>query len=86
MVTELWEFMIIINFFLWKARPKSRYATLKQLEKEESAEALTSNLRSSQPSDSLSCCRQRPVLEAQVIVMWREFHEVKLNLYFKFIK
>jgi len=43
MVTELWVLFTVVNVLLRNARLKSHYATLKRLEKEQSAEAATRN-------------------------------------------
>jgi len=82
-------FFIVVKALLWNWRLKSNYATLNQMEQEQSAEAATRNSRCSHPSGSVTCGWRwhfENLLKTKVYVNWRQIHEVGFNLCFKFIR
>ena len=50
--------LIVVNALLWTTRRKSPYATLNQLQQEQSVETATGNSHYSQQSGSVSCGRR----------------------------
>jgi hypothetical protein len=86
-VMELWVIFNCCKCPPVKYTSWAHCATLNQLEHQQSAEAATCNLCRSQPSGSMTCGGiLESMLKAQVIVNWRQFQEVNLNLYFKLIR
>jgi hypothetical protein len=88
---EIYEFflLIVVNALLWTATRHPHYASLNQLDQGQTAETAPRNLHYSQPRAAWVAAGRgvsENLLKAQVHINWSQFHEVKLNLYFNFIR
>ena len=82
--------VIVVNALLWTARRKSHYTTFNRLGQERTLDAATRNSRALHNRAAGWIAASGDIianlLKAQVCVNWRQFHEIKLSLDFKFIR